>query len=484
MIDKPLILGLSASLRNRLSHDVSDAIVEDLKKLPTSEDLDTYINKHTQGSRRLSNSGVCLFSALWAAFREGADIEHISLSDHFTSSGEAKDIDKIKAKLCRADGIILSTPVYFGDRSSLSQNFIEMIRSDNCLRESIAGKLYAGIAVGAKRNGGQETTLIYQMLDLLNIGFIAVGNDSITTSQYGGTGHAGDIGDMPNDRYGINTSLGTGRRISRVATLLKIASPDQLLDDLRVGFWVLQDRDDMAKRIMEGFLEQVGQGITFITPPLLDKHIRPCIACDICPTSIGPDEKYRCIITSSKDGMMDFHKNLILSDVIMPVLFSPKNRTGLISVYQQFMERTRYLRRGDYVFTDRLVSPFVFAEVGSNENLHIRMLTSFIRHHTVMIKPIIGWIHDGRLLNHDEVKKGLYNTFKYGRSLLTGRLNAVETNPDFTIYQPVGYVLSSKRNRQKETLDARERAMKTRLDHLIQQRNNRMKTWLQTGISA
>lgn len=479
MIDKPLILGLSASLRNKLPYDVSNGIVGELKEISTSEDLDIYINKKAQGLRRLSNSGVCLVVALWAAFREGTDIEHVSLSEHFTSTGNTKDINKLKETLCRADGIILSTPVYFGDRSSLSQNFIEMIRADSLLRERIAGKLYAGVAVGAKRNGGQETTLIYQMLDMLSVGFIAVGNDSITTSQYGGTGHAGDIGEMPKDSYGINTSLGTGRRVGRVATLLKTAKPSHLLDDLRVGLWILQDRDDLAKRTMEEFLEQLGPGVTFIQPPLLDKHIRPCIACDICPTTVGPDEKYRCIIASAKDGMKDFHQGLIRADVIMPVLYSPKDRTGLISVYQQFMERTRYLRRGDYVFTDRLVSPLVFAEIGSNENLHIRMLTSFIRHHTVMIKPVIGWIQDGHLLNRDEVKEDLYNTLKQGKRLLTGRLKTADTNPKFTIYQPVGYVLSSKKNKQKESLDARKRAMNMRLERLIWERNNRMKARLQ-----
>ena len=65
----------------------------------------------------------------------------------------------------------------------------------------------------------------------------------------------------------------------------------------------------------------------------------------------------------------------------MPAVYSPRDRSGLESVYQEFMERTRYLRRGDYVFTDRLVVPLVVAELGSAEHLDIRMLTSFIRHH-------------------------------------------------------------------------------------------------------
>ena len=39
--------------------------------------------------------------------------------------------------------------------------------------------------------------MIYQLHDMMDLGFLGVGNDYETTSQYGGTGHAGDIGTMP-----------------------------------------------------------------------------------------------------------------------------------------------------------------------------------------------------------------------------------------------------------------------------------------------
>ena len=48
----------------------------------------------------------------------------------------------------------------------------------------------------AKRNGGQETTLVYQLIDMINLNMLGVGNDSASTSQYGGTVVAGDVGTM------------------------------------------------------------------------------------------------------------------------------------------------------------------------------------------------------------------------------------------------------------------------------------------------
>ncbi len=98
--------------------------------------------------------------------------------------------------------IIVSSPVYFGDRGSLVQSLFEFIESDPLLRQDMAGKIYGGLAVGAKRNGGQETTLIYQMLDMLDMGLLAVGNGHETTAQYGGTAKAGDVGRSQPTRTG------------------------------------------------------------------------------------------------------------------------------------------------------------------------------------------------------------------------------------------------------------------------------------------
>ena len=216
------IVGLSASLRGARSRAGSSKLIDEISALANREALDSFIAEQakihldqfvqagraegipfdqlyrrlqrTGGLRGLSNREVCLAAALWGAAEHGANIRHVSLSEHFPADGSEVGLDDLKRMLRQADGILLATPVYFGDRSSLSQRLIETIRRDPALRTDLAGRVYAGIAVGAKRNGGQETALIYQMMDMAELGLLAVGNDSDTTSQYGGTAHAGDIG--------------------------------------------------------------------------------------------------------------------------------------------------------------------------------------------------------------------------------------------------------------------------------------------------
>jgi multimeric flavodoxin WrbA len=490
MMRKPQILGLSASLRAARSRIGAHQLVEEVNRLGGRDDLDRFLAeqakihldqfvaagraeglafdqlyrrlKEMDGTRGLSNSEVCLAAALWGAREMGADVDNISLSEHFPADGSVVDLDGLKVALRRADGILLSTPVYFGDRGSISQRFIEMIRADPDLCAALEAKVYAGLAVGAKRNGGQETTLIYAMLDMLGLGLLGVGNDSDTTAQYGGTAHAGDVGTMPKDEYGINTCIGTGRRIARVTAQLVSAQGAQLAERPMLDVWILQDREDALRHLIEPFCRELTNDSDVVIHGMLGDPIRPCIACDICPTHVGPDEEYRCIIRRRDDGVKRAHHDLLRPDIIVPAVLSTKNREGLVSVYQEFMERTRYLRRGDYVFTDRLVVPMVMAEVGAAEHLDIRMMTSFVRHHTVLEQPVVGWLHDDRLINPEDVRAGLARAVRHGASLTTGRLASVSLDNMATHYQPVGYVLAQAKDKERTTMEARENAIQER----------------------
>ncbi|WP_421879842.1 NAD(P)H-dependent oxidoreductase [Pacificispira sp.] len=503
-MSKPLILGLSASLRNARSSAGGHRLKDEVEALQSRDDLDRYLaeraNEHldqfvaagrkeglpfdeiyrnlqkTGDLKGLSNSEICLAAGLWGAISKGAAIDHIPLPDHFPANGEPKDLDKLKAALLRADGIVLSTPVYFGDRGSLAQQLIEFIRADDELREGLDGKLFAGLAVGAKRNGGQETTLIYALMDMLNAGMLGVGNDSETTSQYGGTAHAGDVGTAPKDKYGIDTCIGTGRRIASVAVKLSAARDAALSSALRADYWILQDRDGTAASLAAKLAPNDGKSVKANQIDMLCDEIRPCIACDICPIHVGPDEEYRCIIKRKEDGLTKIHEQLLDADVIVPVLYSPKDRKGLQSHYQQFMERTRYLRRGDYVFTDRLVAPLIFAEIGSNESLDIRVMTSMIRHHTVIARPMVAWIHDGKILNEAEIRADLDRLTRLGKVLAAGDLATVRLELMETQYQPVGYVLASEKDKENKTMTAREKAVELRLARRQDQAIKRLAT--------
>ena len=41
---------------------------------------------------------------------------------------------------------------------------------------------------------------------------------------------------------------------------------------------------------------------------IASQNIHRCLACDVCPTHIDVDEKYRCIIKAKSDHMADFQK--------------------------------------------------------------------------------------------------------------------------------------------------------------------------------
>ncbi len=508
---KPLILGLSASLRRARSRGGAKVLVDEIGALDDREALDEYLASQAKihleqfvdsgrgeglpfdvlyrrlqtlgGLKGLSNSEVGLVAALWGGQEEGANIEYAALADYFPANGDTVNIEELKSKIIESEGIILATPVYFGDRSSIAHRLIELMRTDEELRRAARGKFFAGVAIGAKRNGGQETTLIYQMLDMLQVGYLAVGNDSETTSQYGGTGHAGDIGTMPGDTYGINTCIGTGRRIARVARVKSLGDDYTLSDKPNVQLWMLQDRAAEMRDRLVPMMDEFGDDARVAVVDLLDWKIRPCIACDVCPTHNAPDDEYRCIIGRKDDGLKQHHLELIDADIVIPAMYSPVDRDGLTSVYQQFVERTRYLRRGDYVFTDRVVAPVVFAEVGSNEHLDVRMATSFIRHHTVICRPVVGWIHEGKLINEGEVREGLRTAIEHGAKLLTGRLGASSEIPPLTHYQPVGYVLAVARDKEPDTIAARDSAMAVRRERLRHQAQSRLETKRQ-GLAA
>ncbi len=485
------ILGISASLRNARRGRGNKTLITDLNSISSKSELIAYLEsqakihlqnfvdagrkenlpfdqmykklKRLKGDRGLSNSEVALASALWSSKELGAEISHLSLSEYFTETSEEKNIEELKEKLLDADGLLLASPVYFGDRGSLSQSFINLLRNDKDLGKKMQGKIYAGVTVGAKRNGGQETALIYQLLDMINCDFFGVGNDSETTSQYGGTGYAGDIGSMAKDTYGLDTAMGTGRRITRVTSMMKGIDEIKLKGKHKIVFWILQDRDNYARDYIQNLVNIHRDNLEAEIIDIANQNIIRCIACDFCPTHIDVDEEYRCIIKANRDNMSDLHNLFLNADAIVPVAFSPIDRRGLETNYQRFIERTRYLRRGDYVFSDLLTAPIVIDEIGANENLHIRMMTSMIRHHTILSKPIISYQSKGKELNTEQVLEQFSSFNQQVRKVVIGKLLAYSSDVNHLKYKPVGYVLSAAKDKEDEKLLKRATMIQKRI---------------------
>jgi len=417
------------------------------------------------GIHGLSNSEIFLASALWAVHRNKIEIEHINLNDYFNAKNISGRTNKSLINNIRsAEGIILSGPVYFGDRSSLAQEFIQLLRNNSNI---IKDKIFAGLAVGAKRNGGQETCLIYQMLDFINLDFLGVGNDSNTTAQYGGTGHAGDVGSGAYDEYGIDTSIGTGNRISSVVYIKKYSDECSLNDKVKIGIIILQDREGKCKEIIEkcilrsGLQEKADIRVFYFVQETIER----CIACDMCPSRIGMDDEYRCIIKKKKDLFVKYHKELIDLDAILIGGYSSNEFQNIKTVYQRFMERTRYLRRSDYIFSDYLVAPIVFTEIESNENLATRIFTSMIRHHTIIHKPISPFIYKDKIVNLKEIIRSIDQFIRKAAKISAGRIFYHSKVEAYSNYNPLGYKLKTENDWKPENIQKRYDNMANRREH-------------------
>jgi multimeric flavodoxin WrbA len=236
------------------------------------------------------NSEIALKEAEKAIKERGLEIEWLKLRDGF-------NVEAIK----EADGFIWATPVYFGAWNGLSQDFYNLIKKEN-----LFGKVFGMIAVGAKRNGGQETTITFAGWDLMKTGACMV-NDGYPVSQFGGTCVAGIEGTI-DDEKGLEMCYNLGRRVAETAQIIQ-AGNDILYEKVKSFLWA-------------------------------PKGNFRCRACPQCPSKDKFDrgEDYKCIYDD--DDMIKWHKKIMEADIIYPIRY---NLT--------FHERTRYLRRDNYRLT-------------------------------------------------------------------------------------------------------------------------------------
>ncbi len=116
-------------------------------------------------------------------------------------------------------GIILASPVYLSGMTSQAKAFLDRLvplrRNGFLLRNKVGG----AIAVGGARNGGQSITLQQIHAAMLTQDMVVVG-DGKPTSHLGGTGFSGGEGGMAEDKFGLTTARGVGKRVAEVAAKL------------------------------------------------------------------------------------------------------------------------------------------------------------------------------------------------------------------------------------------------------------------------
>ena len=165
---------------------------------------------------------------------------------------------------------------------------------------------------------------------------------------------------------------------------------------------------------------------------------------------------------------------LIDTDAILLAAYSPVDRGKINSVYQRFIERTRYLRRDDFVIGDRLVAPLVISEINSNQNLHIRILTSMLRHHTVLHRPVIGMEYQNKIINWETMVEQGLSFIETASKLTAGRIRKAQNQMKETTYNPIGYTISAEKLRSDQSNGKTEAAHQIRKSDMLEALKNRL----------
>ncbi|HPC16105.1 MAG TPA: flavodoxin family protein [Candidatus Hydrogenedentes bacterium] len=134
--------------------------------------------------------------------------------------GEADDFPKLVEKLGdpAVAGIIVGSPVYFGNMSALCKAFLDRcfaFRKDGFkLRNKVVGVL----AVGSTRNGGQELTIRSIQTALMCQDMVVVG-DGQPSARVGATFWSQNDS-IEGDDFGKDTAKNLGRRVAELTALI------------------------------------------------------------------------------------------------------------------------------------------------------------------------------------------------------------------------------------------------------------------------
>lgn len=120
-------------------------------------------------------------------------------------------------------GIIIGTPVYFGNMTSLCKAFLDRCIAFRKNNFALSNKVAGVLAVGGARNGGQEITIQSVQAALLCQEMIIVG-DSRPGGRIGATVWNDGSGDVTKDKFGMESARNLGHRVAKVALQLTSAA--------------------------------------------------------------------------------------------------------------------------------------------------------------------------------------------------------------------------------------------------------------------
>lgn len=405
----------------------------------------------------LCNSEILAGAAAAGARAAGAEVKYHSLcglfphktrrifepdfnSDATLAQVDTLDIDKqvldaLLEDLEACQGIVLSTPVYFGDRSSVANKFLQLAN----VRERVKDKVYGVVSVGAKRNGGQETCNIFSLYEMLHQGTFGVGN-GVPTSQYGGTAVGGDLGRVNDDNWGLATAFGTGLKVGQVSRLVSRGLVASRKKRTKIVFLLSMDTQDRklnqhVQTILKDIVDSEPTS-EFVTVNLTEHDIYRCLGCKLCPkdgdvTCAHP----QCIIRHEDDYLESARRHLLDADGIIVCGVNPSDIDSLVTRYQVFTERMRSIRRNNYELSNKLFTGLCYHDFGATVNpIHsLKVMVSYIRHNTVMHRPIEVFEYKGKPL-----QSGVERVREFCRAvsiLAAGRRHVELPN---AVYNPFG----------------------------------------------
>jgi multimeric flavodoxin WrbA len=136
--------------------------------------------------------------------------------------GERDDFPTLVPKLSdpAVAGIIIGSPVYFGNMSSLCKAFLERLMVFRKDGFTLSNKVAGVLAVGGARNGGQELTIKSIQTSLFSQEMIVVGETRPTAHFGPGVWNNKDFGEVTKDEVGMAAVKALGRRVAEVARLV------------------------------------------------------------------------------------------------------------------------------------------------------------------------------------------------------------------------------------------------------------------------
>lgn len=198
------------------------------------------------GSPRKANTDFLLATAMESAAEDGFDTETIFLrklniqfcrgcfrcfdqnDNEFGCQVHRDSMDELFSKLKTCHGLVLATPVYFGQVTGQMKVFMD--RTEPLLRyakgtwkSTLKDKVGAGLVVGGNRHGGQETTLqaIHHFFLIHDMVVVGTGSDDRPGCYLGAaaTTHPQRgriVSAVKEDELGLNAARLLSRRLTEV----------------------------------------------------------------------------------------------------------------------------------------------------------------------------------------------------------------------------------------------------------------------------